>query len=61
MKLCLVCQWMGDPPEWTCPMCGEASWAEQEELLQIQEPAPKAEPSAEIVEKVLRKPRKGAL
>ena len=43
MKHCQCCGWEGDPPESTCPACGEASWSE------MAPPAPSEEPS--------RKPR----
>lgn len=46
---CLVCQWDGEPAEWTCPMCGEASWSESEPAVEKpkkvskkSEPSPKA-------------------
>lgn len=42
MKNCLVCQWSGEPPEWSCPCCGEASWSETEEMsVDGSEPAQK--------------------
>ena len=30
MKQCLVCKFEGEPPNHTCPSCGEDSWSEIE-------------------------------
>lgn len=49
MKKCLVCGWEGEPPEFTCPCCGEFSWSESED--KPEETKPKA-PKPKKAEKV---------